>query len=152
MPELAAFLDDDEATEDGSVRFFRKMDAIDSEDDARTASLDDVVLMTALFYEPLEEAAHGVRDVMGAVNDFLDPVIERIAMPRRIADGIRRIMTMVPRILAGQDRSLRAHRAASCPRSTSWSSFSRRATRASARSRRCARTFRRPHTCPRRAT
>src|SRR5262249_18762470 len=64
--------------------------------------LDDVVLMTALFYEPLEEAAQGVRDVMGAVNDFLEPVIERIAMPRRIADGIRRIMTMVPRILQGK--------------------------------------------------
>jgi poly(A) polymerase len=64
--------------------------------------LDDTVLMTALFYEPLEEAAHGVRDVMGAVADFLDPVIERIAMPRRIADGVRRIMAMVPRIVAGR--------------------------------------------------
>ena len=64
--------------------------------------LDDVVLMTALFYEPLEEAAHGVRDVVGAVNDFLEPVIERIAMPRRIADGVRRIMTMIPRILQGR--------------------------------------------------
>lgn len=101
MPELAAFLDDDEATEDGSARFFRKMDAIDK----KTLSegiLDDVVLMTALMYEPLEEAATGVRDVMAAVNDFLEPIIERIAMPRRIADGIRRIMTMVPRILAGK--------------------------------------------------
>jgi poly(A) polymerase len=39
---------------------------------------------------------------MGAVNDFLDPVIDRIAMPRRIADGVRRIMFMVPRILAGK--------------------------------------------------
>ena len=58
--------------------------------------------MTALFYDVLEEAAHGVRDLMGAVNDFLDPVIDRIAMPRRIADAIRRIMFMVPRILAGK--------------------------------------------------
>ena len=58
--------------------------------------------MTTLLYEPLEEAAGGVRDVMGAVNDFLDPVIDRIAMPRRIADGVRRIMFMVPRILAGK--------------------------------------------------
>lgn len=98
MPEISSFLDDEEATDGGSLRFFRKMDAIDRKtlDDG---VLDDVVLMTALFYEPLEEAIAGVRDVMGAVNDFLDPVIERIAMPRRIADGVRRIMTMVPRIL-----------------------------------------------------
>lgn len=101
LPELSAFLDDDEATEDGSLRFFRKMDAIDKKT-IEEGILDDIVLMTALFYEPLEEAAQGVRDVIGAVNDFLDPIIERIAMPRRIADGVRRIMTMVPRILAGR--------------------------------------------------
>jgi poly(A) polymerase len=101
LPELAAFLDDDEATEDGSLRFFRKMDAIDKKT-IEEGILDDVVLMTALMYEPLEEAATGVRDVMGAVNDFLEPITERIAMPRRIADGIRRIMTMVPRIIAGR--------------------------------------------------
>jgi poly(A) polymerase len=101
MPELAAFLDDEEATQDGSLRFFRKMDAIDRKTIAEGV-LDDVVLMTALFYEPLEEATEGVRDVIGAVTEFLEPVIERIAMPRRIADGVRRIMTMVPRILAGR--------------------------------------------------
>lgn len=101
LPELSAFLDDDEATENGSERFFRKMDALDRKT-KQEGALDDIVLMTALLYEPLEEAAAGVRDVMGAVNDFLDPVIDRIAMPRRIADGIRRIMFMVPRILAGK--------------------------------------------------
>lgn len=101
MPELSAFLDDDEATDGGSIRFFRKMRLID-ERTRESGALDDVVLMTALFYDPLEEAAHGVRDLMGAVNDFLDPVIDRIAMPRRIADAIRRIMFMVPRILAGK--------------------------------------------------
>lgn len=101
MPELSAFLDDDEATDGGSIRFFKKMNLIDRRT-REVGALDDVVLMTALFYDPLEEAAHGVRDLMGAVNDFLDPVIDRIAMPRRIADAIRRIMFMVPRILAGK--------------------------------------------------
>lgn len=101
MPELSAFLDDDEATDGGSIRFFHKMGMIDRKT-RQDGALDDVVLMTALFYDPLEEAAHGVRDLMGAVNDFLDPVIDRIAMPRRIADAIRRIMFMVPRILAGK--------------------------------------------------
>ena len=101
MPELSAFLDDDEATDGGSIRFFRKMALID-ERTRKSGALDDVVLMTALFYDPLEEVALGVRDLMAAVNDFLDPVIDRIAMPRRIADAIRRIMFMVPRILAGK--------------------------------------------------
>jgi poly(A) polymerase len=101
LPELSAFLDDDEATEGGSARFFRKMQILDAKT-REEGALDDIVLMTTLLYEPLEEAAFGVRDVLGAVNEFLDPVIERIAMPRRIADGIRRIMFMVPRILAGR--------------------------------------------------
>lgn len=101
LPELSAFLDDDEATEGGAERFFRKMSALDRKTRAE-GPLDDIVLMTTLLYEPLEEAASGTRDIIGAVNDFLDPVIDRIAMPRRIADGIRRIMFMVPRILAGK--------------------------------------------------
>ncbi|MBS2017863.1 MAG: polynucleotide adenylyltransferase PcnB [Deltaproteobacteria bacterium] len=101
LPELSAFLDDDEATEDGSRRFFAMMSLLDKKT-LEEGALDDVVLMTALLYEPLAEAAAGVRDVMGAVNDFLDPVIDRIAMPRRIADAIRRIMFMVPRIAAGK--------------------------------------------------
>lgn len=101
MPELSAFLDDEEATEDGSERFFRKMSILDRKT-KKDGALDDIVLMCSLFYEPMEEATQGVRDTLRAVSDFLDPVIERIAMPRRIADAIRRIMFMVPRILAGK--------------------------------------------------
>jgi poly(A) polymerase len=101
LPELSAFLDDDEATGNGSERFFRKMDVIDRKT-RDEGVLDDVVLMTALLYEPLEEAIHGARDIMDAVSDFLEPIIERVAMPRRIADAVRRIMTMVPRILQGR--------------------------------------------------
>ena len=101
MPELSAFLDDDEATDGGSIRFFKKMGLLDKKT-REDGAMDDVVLMTTLFYDVLEEAAVGMRDLMDAVNEFLDPVIDRIAMPRRIADAIRRIMFMVPRILAGK--------------------------------------------------
>lgn len=101
LPELSAFLDDDEATDGGSVRFFRKMTLLDTMTKEQGAR-DDIVLITTLLYDPLEEAISGVRDMAAAVNDFLDPVIDRIAMPRRVADGIRRIMFMVPRILAGR--------------------------------------------------
>ena len=85
MPELSAFLDDDEATDDGSIRFFAKMSAIDAKT-RENGALDDLVLMTALFYDPLEEATHGMRDLMGAVNDFLDPVIDLVA--EKPADGV----------------------------------------------------------------
>ena len=58
--------------------------------------------MTTLFYEPLEEACAGARDKMRAATDFLEPIIERIAMPRRIADGMRRIVAILPRLKAGR--------------------------------------------------
>ncbi|HEX4445260.1 MAG TPA: hypothetical protein VH044_00930, partial [Polyangiaceae bacterium] len=37
-----------------------------------------------------------------AASEFLDPVIERVAVPRRIADGVRRIVAILPRLAAGK--------------------------------------------------
>jgi len=102
LPELAAFLDDEEATNGGAGRFFRKMDAMDSMTRARGQPLDDVVLWTILLKEPLDEACSGERDKIRAASDFLDPVIERVAVPRRIADGVRRIVAILPRLAAGR--------------------------------------------------
>ncbi|HEY8042453.1 MAG TPA: polynucleotide adenylyltransferase PcnB [Polyangiaceae bacterium] len=102
LPELAAFLDDEEATDGGVQRFFRKMDAVDAMTRARGRALDDVVLWTVLLKEPLDEATSGERDKIRAASDFLDPVIERVAVPRRIADGVRRIVAILPRLAAGR--------------------------------------------------
>ena len=102
LPELAAFLDDDEATAGGAVRFFRKMGALDAMTRARGRPLDDIVLWALLLKEPLDEACAGERDKARALADFLDPVIERIAVPRRIADGVRRIVAVLPRLEAGR--------------------------------------------------
>jgi poly(A) polymerase len=102
LPELAAFLDDEEATEGGVQRFFRRMDAIDAMTRARARPLDDVVLWTVLLKEPLDEACAGEKDKIRAASDFLDPVIERIAVPRRIADGVRRIVAILPRLASGR--------------------------------------------------
>jgi poly(A) polymerase len=102
LPELAAFLDDEEATVDGARRFFAKMDAIDALTRARGRPLDDVVLWTVLLKEPLDEACLGERDRIRAATEFLDPVIERVAVPRRIADGVRRIVAILPRIATGR--------------------------------------------------
>ena len=102
LPELAAYLDDEEATEGGAVRFFAKMSAIDAMTRARGRALDDIVLWTLLLKEPLDEACGGERDKARAAAEFLEPVIERVAVPRRIADGVRRIVAMLPRLAAGR--------------------------------------------------
>ena len=69
---------------------------------ARGRAPDDVVLWTVLLKEPLDEACAGERDRVRAAADFLDPVIERVAVPRRIADGVRRIVAILPRIASGR--------------------------------------------------
>jgi poly(A) polymerase len=102
LPELAAFLDDEEATAGGAQRFFRKMDAVDAMMRARGRPLDDVVLWTVLLKEPLDEACNGERDKIRAAGEFLDPIIEHVAVPRRIADGVRRIVAILPRLAAGR--------------------------------------------------
>jgi poly(A) polymerase len=101
MPELAAFLDDEESHPEAVGRFWRQLDALDRTTHAR-GPIDDVVLMTTLFYEPLQEAMAGSRDRMRAAGDFLVPISERIALPRRIQDGMRRIIALVPRLRAGR--------------------------------------------------
>ncbi len=100
IPELAAFLDDDGgATGGGGVeRFFKKMDAIDRRIRAGGPVPDDVTLFTVLLREPLEEACDGARDKVEAAYQFLDPIMERIAIPRRISDAMRRIVSMQPRL------------------------------------------------------
>ena len=63
LPELAAFLDDEEAHRRRRARAsFAKMDAIDAMTRARGTPLDDVVLWTLLLKEPLDEACAGARD------------------------------------------------------------------------------------------
>ncbi len=101
IPELAAFLDDDEGTGGGGERFWRKMDAIDQRTKELGRPLDDVVLFTTLLREPLEEACEGAGDKVESAYEFLEPIIERIAMPRRIADAMRRIVAMQPRLAKG---------------------------------------------------
>jgi poly(A) polymerase len=102
LPELAAFLDDEEATRGGAQRFFGAMDAIDSMTRSRGRPLDDIALWTALLHEPLDEACAGERDRIRCAAEFLEPVIERVAVPRRIADGVRRIVAALPRLASGR--------------------------------------------------
>ena len=102
LPELAAFIDDEAATDGGGKRFWNKLDAIDRRTKELGHPLDDVTLWTTLLHEPLEEASAGSRDRIQATFEFLEPIIERIAMPRRIADAVRRIVAMIPRLSMGK--------------------------------------------------
>ena len=102
LPEVACFLDDEASTGGAADRFWRKMDAIDRRTKQLGKPLDDIVLWSALLSEPLEEALWGSADRGDATTEFLDPIVDRIAMPRRIADAIRRISSMLPRLAQGK--------------------------------------------------
>src|SRR5882724_13457533 len=97
LPELGSFLDDDEGTGPAS-RVWKLLREVDRRTTQRGAALDDIALWTLLLLEPMKEACEGERDRISAAYAFLDPVIERLAVPRRIADAMRRIVAMLPRM------------------------------------------------------
>lgn len=102
LPELAAFLDDEEANPEGAARFWRTMQAIDRHTREHGATYGDLVLWCALLREPLLEACAGHRDFFGTAAEFLEPVIERVAIPRRVADAIRGVLAMQSRLRDGR--------------------------------------------------
>ncbi len=66
-----------------------------------STDLGDVLLWAALLVEPLLEACDQTSDPRRAARDFLEPVIERLNLPRRIAESVERIVAILPRIEAG---------------------------------------------------
>ncbi len=101
LPELAGLLYDDGEENGPGHRVWRQLDYIDRRT-AEDGPLDDTVLWTLLLLEPMKEACDGVRDRAAAVAEFLEPLIERVAISRRYADGMRRIVSVLPRLLSGR--------------------------------------------------
>lgn len=101
LPELAALLYDDGEEEGPGYRVWRVLDYIDRRF-ITDGPLDDTVLWTLLLLEPLKEACDGARDRAAAAAEFLDPLIERLAISRRYADGMRRIVAVLPRLTSGR--------------------------------------------------
>jgi poly(A) polymerase len=99
LPELAAYLAD---TSQDNRAVWRLLDAIDRTTRHRRAPLEDAALWTLLLLEPLREACEGARDRVAAAYDFLEPIVERLAVPRRIADAMRRIVAALPRLESGR--------------------------------------------------
>ncbi|MBL9024703.1 MAG: polynucleotide adenylyltransferase PcnB [Myxococcales bacterium] len=102
LPELAALLYDSFGSE-GSPgdRVFRLLEYADNRI-AEERPLDDAVLWTLLLLEPLKEAMDGARDRGAASAELLEPIIERLAVPRRFADAMRRIVAVLPRLVSGK--------------------------------------------------
>jgi poly(A) polymerase len=105
LPELAALLYDAEGDDTAGARVWRQLSYIDQRHQ-HGQTLDDTVLWALLLLEPLKEACEGQRDRVAAVGDFLDHLIERLAITRRSADGIRRILAALPRVHNGRPGKL----------------------------------------------
>ena len=99
LPELSAYLSDSH-DDNGSV--WSLLRELDRRTRARGEPFDDIVLWTLLLLEPMREATAGTRDRVDAAFDFLEPVIDRLNVPRRIADAVRRIVTVYPKLEAGR--------------------------------------------------
>ncbi len=98
LPELAAYLSDAQEGDSMAWRLLTELDRASAEG----AVVDDVVLSSVLLLEPLREACSGTEDRVAEAIDFLEPVMERLAMPRRIADAVRRIAALLPKLEAGR--------------------------------------------------
>lgn len=98
LPELAAYWADRNEDDTTAWSLLRQVDEQVAE---RGEPLDDVLLWGALLLEPLLEACIGTRDWGLSAQEFLSPLAERLNMPRRISDSVRRIVCLLPRIEAG---------------------------------------------------
>ncbi len=106
LPELSALLYDSfgastEGARAAGDRVFRLLEFVDRRF-AAGDPLDDSVLWTLLLLEPLKEVAEGSRDRGTACMEVLEPIIERLAVPRRFADSVRRIVAVLPRLVTGK--------------------------------------------------
>lgn len=98
LPELAAYASDVD-TDDGNVwRLLTEVDRRTEEE----GPLDDAILWSVLLLEPLSEACAGVQDRVTAAHEFLEPIVDRLNVPRRIADMVRRIVAMLPKLESGK--------------------------------------------------
>jgi poly(A) polymerase len=97
LPEVSAFLADHV---EGSL-FWDVLTEIDRLTQ-KGGPQDDVLLWAALLLEPLSEACAGESDRLRAALDFVEPMVLRLNLPRRIADGVARTVATLPRYESGK--------------------------------------------------
>jgi poly(A) polymerase len=98
IPEIAALLDDDPESSGVVGRFWRMLTVLDRRTAQQGAPLNDTTLMAVLLLEPLLEAVDGASDRTQAAYDFAEPFFQRLAVPRRIVDGVCRIVAVLPKL------------------------------------------------------
>jgi poly(A) polymerase len=98
LPELSTFLADRDEDDDRVWQLLQEIDRRTLEN----GPLDDVVLWTVLLAEPLREACDGARDRVEMAHEFLEGVVDRLNVPRRIAESVRRIIALMPRLESGR--------------------------------------------------
>jgi poly(A) polymerase len=97
LPELSSYLAD---SEDSAV--WGLLSEVDQLTKKKGQPLDDIILWGALLLEPLSEACDGAQDRLQAAHEFLEPVVERLNLPRRASDAVRRIVAHLPRMEQGR--------------------------------------------------
>jgi poly(A) polymerase len=103
LPELTAHLEDQAY---GADQLWERLSAIDRmQAEGRLPS--DVVLIAALLQGPLHEAMGETRDPAAAFDEFFGEMVTRIALPRRVRDGVRWVLAAQRRLGRGQLGTLR---------------------------------------------
>ena len=99
LPELSTYLADLPENDNSVWRILQEVDRMTLD---RKSPLDDTVLWAMLLLEPMREACAGEKDRVEAAYGFLEPIVDRLNVPRRIADAVRRIVALMPRVEAGR--------------------------------------------------
>lgn len=105
LPELSTYV----ADRDFDPTVFRLLAEVDRRTAERGEPLDDILLWSALLLEPLLEACEGSRDRTLTAGDFLEPIVNRLNLPRRVSDAMRRIVALFPKLSRpGAERAKRS--------------------------------------------
>jgi poly(A) polymerase len=99
VPELSAYLAD-RPEDDSSV--WRLLSEVDARTRSSQGAPDDIVLVAVLLLEPMLEACAGQKDRVDAAWEFMETIVDRLNVPRRIAEPIRRIGAILPRLQTGR--------------------------------------------------
>jgi poly(A) polymerase len=103
LPELTAHLEDQAH---GAEQLWDRLRAIDRMQ-AEGRLPGDIVLIAALLQGPLHEAMAGARDPSAEFDEFFADMVTRIALPRRVRDGVRWVLAAQRRLDRGQIGTLR---------------------------------------------
>jgi poly(A) polymerase len=99
-PEVATFLDDGPGESESVIRFWRMFTELDRRTAVRGAPLHDITLMALLLIEPMLEAVEDSQDRALTAYDFAESLFQRLAVPRRMSDGVCRIAAVLPKLEA----------------------------------------------------